>query len=89
MFHFCFDLEDSMDETIFLGNISPTDQGHEVASPPQQTGEPFSEIDLESLVCMANSLRPYMHPHSRQSSLARSITDPNILLLYLYFVTRQ
>ncbi|KAF8555470.1 hypothetical protein OG21DRAFT_1596898 [Imleria badia] len=47
MFHFHFDLEDGADETIFPHDVH---QVHDAASTPPQTGEPFSEIDLDSLL---------------------------------------
>ncbi|KAH0834709.1 hypothetical protein J3R83DRAFT_10256 [Lanmaoa asiatica] len=88
MFHFHFDLEDSVDEATFTSGVPPTDERHDVTSTPQQTGDPFSEIDLESLVRTAYSLTPCLHPHSLGSSLARSTTDPDILLDHFYSVTR-
>lgn len=79
MFHFRFDLEDSVDESTFPQDVH---EAHNTASAPQKTGEPFSEMDLDSLVCIARS-SPCMQPHCHESSLARSITDQNIILFYL------
>lgn len=59
MFHFHFDLEDGVDETLVPQDLY---QVNDAASTPQQTGEPFSEIDLDSLVGMVYPLHPDMHP---------------------------
>ncbi|KAN0085715.1 hypothetical protein V8E55_006849 [Tylopilus felleus] len=47
MFHFRFDLEDSVDESTFPQDVH---EAHNTASAPQKTGEPFSEMDLDSLL---------------------------------------
>lgn len=90
MFHFHFDLE-GVDEAPFPEAVPPTDEAHDVASTPQQNGEPFTEIDLDSMVRTPYSLHPCMHPHSHGygSSLAGSIADPNILLVHLCSVTQS
>ena len=48
MFHFCFDLEDGVDGTTYAQDMH---EAHDdLASTPQQSREPFSSIDLDSLV---------------------------------------
>lgn len=88
MFQFHFSFEDGVDEATFAEAVPPTDEAHDVASTPQQTAEPFSEIDLDSLVRTAYFLHPCMRPHSHGSSLAGSIADSNILLVHLCSVPR-
>lgn len=82
MFHFRFDLEDGVDEATCAQDMHEAPDY--LASTLQQNGEPFSEIDLDSLVSIEYPLHPHMHPHPHESSLAGSITDSNILLIHLY-----
>ena len=61
MFHFRFDLEDGVDEPTFAQDVP-------LSSTPQKTGEPFSEIEIDSLVCIVYPI----HPHAPSLSSIKS-----------------